>query len=125
MSRLLTTTEKEPTESIKKPLTGWKIRKPVHPGEILREEFLIPLGLSANKLATALRVPATRIAEIVNERRAMTADTALRLERYFGMSATFWLNLQKSFELLSERQAHGAEIKVEVRPRKTESQALR
>ncbi len=120
MSRLLITTKSGSTESIQKPAAGWKIsRKPVHPGEILREDFMTPLGLSANRLATELRVPATRIAEIVNERRAMSADTALRLERYFGMSATFWLNLQKSFELLSERQAHGAEINEEVRPRKT------
>jgi addiction module HigA family antidote len=104
--------------SIKRPPTGWNIvRKPVHPGEMLREEFLIPLGLSANKLAIELRVPVTRISEIVNERRAITADTALRLERYFGMSADFWLNLQKSFDLLSARRAHGKEIKTAIHPR--------
>lgn len=104
--------------SINEPATGWRItRKPVHPGEMLREEFMSPLGLSSNKLATELRVPVTRISEIVNERRAITADTALRLERYFGMSATFWLNLQKNFELESERQAHGKEIEAAVQPR--------
>ncbi len=104
--------------SIKRPPNGWNIRrKPVHPGEMLREDFLIPLGLSANKLAVELRVPARRISEIVNERRGMTADTALRLERYFGMSADFWLNVQKEFELLSARQGHGKQIAKMVQPR--------
>ncbi len=89
----------------------------MHPGEMLREEFLTPLGLSANKLAIELRVPATRISEIVNERRAITADTALRLERYFGMSADFWMNLQKQFDLVSARQIHGKQIESAVQPR--------
>ena len=71
---------------------------PVHPGEILREEFLSPLGMSANQLALALRVPATRINDIVNERRGITADTALRLARYFGTTPRFWMNLQASYE---------------------------
>jgi addiction module HigA family antidote len=84
---------------------------------MLREEFLVPLGLSASKLAIELRVPVTRISEIVNERRAITADTALRLERYFGMSANFWLKLQKDFELISERQAHGKRIAQAIQPR--------
>ena len=84
--------------------------RPVHPGEMLREEFLIPLGLSANRLATELGVPATRISEIANGRRAITADTALRLERYFGMSADFWLALQKDFDLQTARQAEGKKI---------------
>lgn len=84
---------------------------------MLREEFLTPLGLSANKLAIELRVPATRISEIVNERRAITADTALRLERYFGMSADFWMNLQKQFDLVSARQIHGKQIESAVQPR--------
>ncbi len=104
--------------SIKKPAKGWNItRKPVHPGEMLREEFMVPLGLSANKLALELRVPVTRISEIINERRGMTADTALRLERYFGMSADFWLNLQKNFDLISARQAHGKQIETVIQPR--------
>ena len=68
--------------------------KPVHPGEILREGFMVPLGLSMNKMAMALRVPVTRIADIVNERRGVTADTALRFARYFDNSAAFWMNLQ-------------------------------
>ncbi len=104
--------------SIKRPANGWNItRKPVHPGEMLREEFMVPLGLSANRLAIELRVPVTRISEIVNERRTMTADTALRLERYFGMSAGFWLNLQKNYDLISARQAYGKQIETAVQPR--------
>ena len=86
--------------SLKRPKNGWDItRKPVHPGEMWREEFMVPLELSANRLAIDLRVPVTRITQILNERRAITADTALRLERYFGMSADFWMNLQRDYEL--------------------------
>lgn len=73
--------------------------RPVHPGEILREEYLAPLGMSVNALALALRVPATRIHEIVKERRAVTADTAERLARYFGSDAGSWLSLQATFDL--------------------------
>jgi len=73
--------------------------KPVHPGEILREEFMKPLGLSMNKLALDLRVPVTRIAEIVHERRAISTDTALRLGRYFNTTALFWMNLQVRYDL--------------------------
>ena len=72
---------------------------PVHAGEILREDFMAPLGLSMNKLASDLRVPVTRIAEIVHERRGITPDTALRLGRYFNTSARFWLNLQAAYGL--------------------------
>src|SRR5271157_132843 len=75
--------------------------KPVHPGEILREEFMKPLGLSMNKLALDLRVPVTRIAEIVHERRAVTANTALRLGRYFKTTPVFWMNLQVRYDLRS------------------------
>ena len=73
--------------------------KPVHPGEILREEFMAPLGLSMNRVAKDLRVSVTRIADIVNEKRAITADTALRFARYFNNSSTFWMNLQTWFDL--------------------------
>ena len=73
--------------------------KPVHPGEILREEFMKPLGLSMNKLALDLRVPVTRIAEIVHERRAISTDSALRLGRYFNTPPTFWMNLQVRYDL--------------------------
>jgi addiction module HigA family antidote len=72
---------------------------PVHPGEILREDFLKPLGMSVNALATALGVPATRIHEIVKERRSVTADTAQRLARYFGGDAASWLSLQAMYDL--------------------------
>ncbi len=73
--------------------------RPVHPGEILREDFLVPLGMSVHALAAALRVPATRIHEIVNERRSVTPDTAERLARYFGGDAVSWLNLQATYDL--------------------------
>src|SRR5436190_200237 len=73
--------------------------KPVHPGEILREEFMTPLGLSMNKMAMALRVPVTRIADVVDERGGITADPALRFARYFKNSATFWMNLQTRYDL--------------------------
>ena len=73
--------------------------KPVHPGEILREEFMKPLGHSRNKLALDLRVPITRIAEIVHERRAISADSALRLGRYFNNPPVFWMNLQVRYDL--------------------------
>ena len=76
-----------------------KLIAPVHPGEILKEEFMVPLGLSANGLARAVRVPPNRISAIVNGERGLTADTALRLSRAFGTTAEFWLNLQKQYEL--------------------------
>ena len=76
-----------------------KALKPVHPGEVLREEFLKPLGLSMNALALDLHVPGTRIAEVVHERRAITPDTALRLARYFNTTPEFWMNLQVTFNL--------------------------
>ena len=92
--------------------------RPIHPGEILREEFLVPLEMSANALAMALHVPAPRINDIVRERRAISPDTALRLGRYFGTTAEFWLNLQLSFDLkLAENEA-GKKIAEEVRPMK-------
>jgi len=73
--------------------------RPVHPGEILREDYLVPLGMSRNALAMALSVPTTRIHEIVNERRSITADTAERLARYFGGDAASWLALQAMYDL--------------------------
>jgi len=76
-----------------------KLLPPVHPGEILREDFMAPLGLSMNRLALDLHVPVTRVAEIVHERRGITPDTALRLGRYFNTSARFWLNLQAAYDL--------------------------
>jgi len=83
--------------SIARPDKGWNItRPPVHPGEMLREEFMKPLGISINGLALELHVPVTRVSEIVNERRGITADTALRLARHFGTGADLWMNLQKA-----------------------------
>ena len=90
--------------------------RPVHPGEILREEFLTPLGLSVHALATALAVPATRIHEIVKERRAITADTAERLARHFGGDATSWLALQAEFDL--KTLPTRVDIKRQVSPRR-------
>jgi antitoxin HigA-1 len=72
---------------------------PIHPGEILREDYMKPLGLTAHRLAMELHVPATRVAEIVHERRAVSADTAIRLGRYFKTTARFWLNLQTAYDL--------------------------
>jgi addiction module HigA family antidote len=89
----------------------------VHPGEILREEFLVPLGLSAHALAMALKVPAPRINDIVRERRAITPDTALRLARYLGTTAQFWLNLQTSYDLKITEKAMGIKINNEVHTR--------
>ncbi len=89
---------------------------PMHPGEILREEFMTPLGLSANAVAMGLRVPATRILEIVNQRRGITADTALRLGQYFKTSAELWMNLQKSYELSLAHRDLMPKILREVQP---------
>lgn len=89
---------------------------PIHPGEFLREDFLIPLGLSANALALALRVPVTRISEIVRERRGITADTALRLARYFGTTADFWMKMQMTYDLSVASRASTARIEVEIFP---------
>lgn len=84
--------------------------RPIHPGEILREEFLEPLGLNAHALALALRVPAPRINDIVRERRAITADTALRLSRFFGTSTEFWMGLQSDYEVAKARRALAATL---------------
>src|SRR5208337_5696432 len=89
----------------------------LHPGEMLREEFMKPLGLSANALAIALRVPVTRISEIVRERRGITADTALRLARYFNMTPEFWMRLQMEYDLESAAGIEQAAIFKEIRPR--------
>ena len=89
---------------------------PIPPGEILREEFMKPHGLSMNKLATDLRVPVTRIAEIYHERRGITADTALRLARYLNTSAAFWVNLQWRYELEVAEDREAARITRDVRP---------
>ena len=87
---------------------------PIHPGEFLREDFLVPLGLSANALALALRVPVRRISEIVRERRGITADTGLRLARYFGATRDFRMKMQMSYDLASASRQSMARIEVEV-----------
>lgn len=93
-----------------------KLLPPIHPGEILRDEFMLPSGLSMNKLALDLHVPVTRIAEIVHERRGITPDTALRLARYFHTNARFWLNLQAAYDLEIAEDALARTIEREVRP---------
>jgi len=89
---------------------------PIHPGEFLREDFLVPLGLSANALALALRVPVTRISEILRERRGITADTALRLGRYFGTTPDFWVKMQMSYDLARASRESIAKIEIEIFP---------
>ena len=90
--------------------------RPVHPGEILREDYLVPLGLTATALAKALNVPAARINEIVRERRSVTADTAMRLARYFGGDARSWLNLQAAYDLRVAEIRNAKRIKREIAP---------
>jgi len=103
--------------SLTRPKEGWNIQRvTTHPGEMLREEFMKPMRLSANRLAMDLHVPVTRINEIIRERRRVTADTALRLARYFGNSPEFWLNLQQLYDLTLVRQKSLKDIEKEVRP---------
>ena len=90
--------------------------RPVHPGEILRQDYLAPLGMSANRLAIELRIPVTRISKILNQERAVTPDTALRLARYFGGDAQTWLNLQAAYDLKILVQKNGHEIEKTIRP---------
>jgi addiction module HigA family antidote len=89
--------------------------KPVHPGEILLEEFLKPMGISQNKLAVDIGVPPRRINEIVHGKRRITADTALRFSRYFGISAQFWLGLQMDYDLDMEEDRLGDQLKQNIR----------
>jgi antitoxin HigA-1 len=89
----------------------------IHPGEFLREDFLQPLGLSVNALAIALRVPATRIGEIVKERRGITTDTAMRLARYFGTTPEYWVTMQAAYELAVAKKKIFPKIKKEVQRR--------
>jgi addiction module HigA family antidote len=90
--------------------------KPIHPGEILREEFMVPLRLNANKLALALHVPAPTIYDIVHEERGISPEMALRLARFFGNTPDFWLNLQSEFDLRVVRNQKEATVKSQVRP---------
>jgi len=92
------------------------IMRLIHPGEILREEYLNPLGLTANALSIHLRVPSPRINDIVREKRGITTDTALRLARYFNTTPQYWLNLQTSYELKLVESEIGSQIKQEIQP---------
>jgi addiction module HigA family antidote len=94
-----------------------RLLEPVHPGEILLHEFLQPMGLSQYALAQAIGVPPRRINEIVLGKRSVSADTALRFGRYFGMEPQFWLNLQSRYDLDVAKDALGARLEREVRPR--------
>lgn len=93
-----------------------RVVPPIHPGETLREDLLKPLGLSANRLAIELQVPVTRVNDVVRCKRSITADTALRLARYFGTTPQFWMNLQANYELELAQDARGDEIADRVRP---------
>lgn len=89
---------------------------PTHPGEVLREDFLVPLGMSQYALAKAIGVPQIRVSEIVRGKRAISSDTALRLARYFGTSPEFWMGMQATYDLEKARDQHGAEIEAQVHP---------
>jgi addiction module HigA family antidote len=105
--------------SIQRPPNVWKFeRVTTHPGEVLREDFLIPLGMSANTLAMRLRIPSTRLHAILHEKRSVTPDTAMRLARCFNMSPQFWLNMQAMHDLTKAQQESGRKIEQEVEPLK-------
>lgn len=90
---------------------------PIHPGEILREDFLVPLGMSARGLAAALKIPPNRVTGVLNGIRSITGSTALRMARYFGTSPQFWMNLQKNYDLAVAAADEAARIELEVTPR--------
>ena len=100
-----------------------KILPPVHPGEVLREEFMVPMKISINALARDLHVPVSRVSKIVNETRDITPDTAMRIARYFGTSAEFWLNLQSRYDLLVARSKEKV-IQQQVRPRARSNRSI-
>jgi addiction module HigA family antidote len=110
--------------SIQVPPTVWKFeRVTTHPGEVLREDFLIPLGMSANALAMRLRIPAPRLHAILHEKRAVTPDTAMRLARCFNMSPQFWTDMQAMYDLTKAQQSSGKKIEQEVEPLKLSAAA--
>lgn len=103
--------------TIKRPTTGWRIEGvTTHPGIILSEDFLKPMGISANHLALRTRMPPTRVGQILHARRSVSTDTALRLARYFGTSAEFWLNLQAAYDLSKARLELDFSIQRDVEP---------
>ncbi len=89
---------------------------PIMPGEILRDDFMEPMGISMNQMSRDIAVPPNRISEIINGKRGITADTALRLERYFGIEAQFWLNLQSEYDLRIIKRKIGADIEQRILP---------
>ena len=99
-----------PVPSLAWVLATMRTNEPIHPGVTLREDFMEPYGLSANRLASMLAVPQNRISDIVRGRRSISADTALRLEKAFGVSAQFWLNLQQQYDLIQAHIAAGEQI---------------
>ena len=101
-----------------------KFLDPITPGEILREDFMEPLGISINQLSRDLSVPPNRISEIVNGKRSITADTALRLERYFNVEAQFWLNLQNEYDLRIIKRKIGSDIEQRIIPVKTTEKVI-
>ena len=110
--------------TIGRPASGWRIKRvTTHPGVVLREDFLTPLGMSANQLALQTRMPPTRVGEILHARRSVSPDTALRLARFFGTSAEFWLNLQAAHDLSKARFELESSIKREIKPIKLKSLA--
>jgi addiction module HigA family antidote len=110
MSKSSTTTEQEHLMSIKNGM------RPIHPGEVLREDYLVPLSMSANALAKRLHIPASRVNDIVLERRGVSADTALRLAQFFGGDAQSWLNLQTQYDLRVAEIGKAALIAREIEP---------
>ena len=103
--------------TIKRPARGWNLQRvTTHPGEILLEDFLKPMGLTAHALASRTRMPATRVGEIIHGRRSVSTDSALRLARFFGTSAEFWLNLQAAYDLSKARKESGSVIQNEIQP---------
>ncbi len=101
------------TKSIPAPKNGMR---PVHPGEVLREDYLKPLGMSANALSVALKVPASRINDIVLERRGITVDTAMRIVRYFGGDVQSWMNLQTAYEIKMAEKLLAKKVFAEIQP---------
>jgi addiction module HigA family antidote len=100
-------------------MSAKKLLDPITPGEILREDFMKPLAISINQLSRDLSVPPNRISEIVNGKRSITADTALRLQRYFGVEAQFWLNLQTEYDLRMIKRKIWSDIEQRIIPVKT------
>jgi len=108
--------------TIKRPAAGWNIQRiTTYPSAVLREDFIVPMGISANQLALRTRMPPTPIGEILHERRSISPDTALRLARYFGTSAEFWLNMQAAHDLSKARLELKNILEDEIQPMKLEA----